>query len=547
MSLLTEDWMPVRYRDGCRAWVAPSELADPRIVAFDADRADFNGALVQFAIALLQTSTPVVEPDDWDFWFEDPPDSATLTAWFSPLAAAFEYDGEGARFLQDFELRAGRGVSFEIAGLLIEAAGEQSVQRNTDHFVKHGQVAGMCPHCALTALLTLQINAPAGGSGHRTGLRGGGPLTTLVLCHPQRSLWHDLWLNVRSRSEFLASQGDPRKAAPHFRFPWLREIGAIQPDGGETSPLLVHPDHVFWAMPRRIRLDLTDTGLGDCDLCGRHCDRLIRRYETKNHGLNYKGPWNHPLSPYYETKEAWLPIHPQPGGIGYRHWLAWVMGVATPQKGRRPATVVSHFLGHLFPLAKGQRRLWAFGFDMDNMKARCWYEATLPLYGLADCQPQAQLQAQEEVARWLAGAELAASSLRAAVKEAWFGKEARGDLSAVEAGFWSRTEPEFYRHLESLITSLHNDVGGDSRVDRLPVRAAWQRNLINTCESLFDGEFVGTAAIERQNMQRVVKSWRRLRANLRGPAIRKALGLPDAEGPGTTNKAQDASAVPRAS
>jgi len=209
--------------------------------------------------------------------------------------------------------------------------------------------------------------------------------------------------------------------------------------------------------------------------------------------------------------------------------------------------VVSHFLAHLFPLAKGQRRLWAFGFDMDNMKARCWYEATLPLYGLADCQPQAQLQAQEEVARWLAGAELAASSLRAAVKEAWFGKEARGDLSAVEAGFWSRTEPEFYRHLESLITSLHNDVGGDSRVDRLPVRAAWQRNLINTCESLFDGEFVGTAAIERQNMQRVVKSWRRLRANLRGPAIRKALGLPDAEGPGTSNKAQDASAVPRAS
>ena len=24
-----------------------------------------------------------------------------------------------------------------------------------------------------------------------------------------------------------------------------------------------------------------------------------------------------------------LPLHPQPGGIGYRHWLGWVLGAAT--------------------------------------------------------------------------------------------------------------------------------------------------------------------------------------------------------------------------
>jgi hypothetical protein len=29
-------------------------------------------------------------------------------------------------------------------------------------------------------LFSLQLNAPSGGKGYRTGLRGGGPLTTLI-------------------------------------------------------------------------------------------------------------------------------------------------------------------------------------------------------------------------------------------------------------------------------------------------------------------------------------------------------------------------------
>ena len=47
MNLLTEPWLPVRKRDGTREWIGPSRLSDPDIVAFDADRADFNGALAQ--------------------------------------------------------------------------------------------------------------------------------------------------------------------------------------------------------------------------------------------------------------------------------------------------------------------------------------------------------------------------------------------------------------------------------------------------------------------------------------------------------------------
>lgn len=108
------------------------------------------------------------------------------------LLPAFEFDGAGPRFMQDFALPDGASDSFGISALFIETPGENALRKNKDHFIKRGGITALCPCCAATALLTLQINAPAGGAGHRTGLRGGGPLTTLLLCSPAMSLWHDL-------------------------------------------------------------------------------------------------------------------------------------------------------------------------------------------------------------------------------------------------------------------------------------------------------------------------------------------------------------------
>ena len=59
MNLLHDPWMPVRDHAGSRHWITPDRLSGPDLVAFDADRPDFNSALAQFAIGLLQTATPV--------------------------------------------------------------------------------------------------------------------------------------------------------------------------------------------------------------------------------------------------------------------------------------------------------------------------------------------------------------------------------------------------------------------------------------------------------------------------------------------------------
>lgn len=514
--------MPVRDRSGARRWVSPAELADQDLVAFDADRADFNGALAQFAIGLLSTHAPLSSARDWERWFADPPDLNTLQAWWENSVAHFGYDGEGARFMQDRTLAA--KADFGISGLLIDSPGENAVKNNSDHFVKRGRIEHLCPHCAVTALLTLQINAPAGGAGHRTGLRGGGPLTTLLACQPARSLWHDLWLNVIEPPERDAHGGDAKKLAPHFTFPWLEPVDAIQHDQGQTSPVQAHPQHIYWAMPRRIRLDFDQTVEGECDVCHRHHPKLLSRYATVPYGLNYKGPWDHVLSPYYRVKDEWLPLHPQPGGFGYRHWLPWLVGVADEKTAQRPARVVTHFRTSRRTRQAGPvPSLWAFGYDMDNMKPRCWYEARLPVYSLDGCGSADVKRLQAVLQGWLEGAKDSVYALRSAVKTAWFGGEARGDYGAVDAAFWAQTEADFYGLLQRLIDAMRT---GASDTDLESLGQSWLKTLQRACLVLFDGVFVGAGAIDRSNPRRVATANKFLRATMYGDKLKKTLNLP---------------------
>ena len=526
MNLLLDPWIPVRLRNGARERISPARLADPDVVAFDADRPDFNGALAQFAIGLLQSATPVNSATEWRACFKVPPSLDTLSAWFAPIAHAFVFDGDGARFMQDRSLQSDEFS--DIAGLLIDAPGANTVKNNGDHFVKRAHVKAVCAECAALALLTLQINAPSGGAGHRTGLRGGGPLTTLVwlAASDSASLWHGLWLNVRERDSFLALSGDVTTVGPHLRFPWLADVAAVQTLEGETSPVQVHPDHVFWAMPRRIRLDFEHTSEGACDLCARPSVGRVQRYATNNYGLNYKGAWEHPLSPYYETKEGWLPLHPQPGGLGYRQWLAWVAGAGVDAKRpRKRARVVAHALEQRGSQLGASLSLWAFGYDMDNMKARCWYESRVPLYGLAGCTKDLQRVVEVEVGQYLAAAELAVYFLRSGVKDAWFGADARGDFSHIDASFWSGTEDAFYCQLEARIGAACDA----QEFDRFLAAEQWLTLLKQAVMKLFDEVFVGAGAIERQHPRRSAQARRKLLAGLHGNKLRESLGLPVAD------------------
>ena len=541
--LINSRWIPVRRKNGTQDWIAPWQIGEPDIVALDARRPDFNGALVQFLIGLVQTTASMNSHAEWQQWYDVPPSAETLKLWFAPVESAFVSDGDGARFMQDFSLRTTGEKDSEfndISSLLIEAPGDSTLKENKDHFIKRGLASSLCPHCAATALFTLQTNAPSGGNGHFTSLRGGGPLTTLIVATPARSLWHTVWLNVRERASFMGSYGDANKTAPQFTFPWLADMKTIQAAGGKTAPIQVHPAHVFWGMPRRIRLDQDNTVSGCCDICGRESAQLLTRYITKPKGFDYKGAWKHPLSPYYESKpDEWLPMHPQPGGLGYKHWLGWVLGVQGGKKKIQPASQVSYVLDSR--RLKGQFRLWVFGYDMDNMKARCWYESTFPLYGLAERNKDGRQLVQSEVAKWIEAADHAAFLLRSAVRSAWFseGAEAKGDWGFVDAAFWSRTEPVFYKLLSELVEQARDE---DDDSSLTSWRERWRSELSDTAVKLFDAELVGAAPIERQNPRRVAQAHNRLRASLYGDKLKEILRLPVKQSSKSTKKIAKASA-----
>jgi CRISPR system Cascade subunit CasA len=270
--------------------------------------------------------------------------------------------------MQDYDLPDVE--SKEIAALLIEAPGGKTVRDNLAHFVKGGTVKGMTPHWAALALFTLQINAPAGGVGNRVSLRGGGPMTTLILPPEGESntLWHQLWLNILTQEQMESLADGSLPDDPATIFPWLAPTRTSDKNGIETHPGDGHCCQMYWSMPRRIRLLFDSVQVGRCDLSGESCSRLVTGYITKNYGINYAGDWRHPLPPYsVDPKKGALPIKAQPGGIGYRHWLGLI--VADEKNQKQPAKVIQVYQNNTRRRVIGgdvQPRVWAFGYDMDT-------------------------------------------------------------------------------------------------------------------------------------------------------------------------------------
>lgn len=325
-------WIPWRRRSGVVDWGPPSALTDriveDPVVALAAPRPDFDGALQEFLIGLLTVALQPADEDQWEEHWHAPPSSDDLSMALEALPSAFDLDGGGARFFQDLsadELEHAKKVPID--QLLIDAAGEQTQLLNKDLFVKRERVARIGRPAAAMALLTMQTYAPSGGQGHRTSLRGGGPLTTLVDPRVDLTgaphahdlpLWRKLWANVETKTQWAARMPHPQ--ALDTVFPWLGPTRVSDPkSGAPTRPPDVHPLQAYFGLPRRIRLEFSSAGR--CDLTGLDDDQTVVGFRMRTYGSQYVG-WRHPLSPHYRAKAKGelLPLHGQPNGIGWRDW-----------------------------------------------------------------------------------------------------------------------------------------------------------------------------------------------------------------------------------
>ena len=402
-----------------------------------------------------------------------------MQAAFLPLAHAFLLDGDGPRFMQDFEDFGGEANRIET--LLIDAPGGQTLKKNADHFVKRAAVTTMSRAAAAMALFTLQSYAPAGGAGNRVGLRGGGPLTTLVVppWPGALPLWHLLWANV--------PVGDPPSPDRWLRiFPWLGPMRTSE-TGRTTTPIDTDDLHAFWGTARRIRLMFSENPEGKpCDVLNTTDGIVVSGWQQRPYGANY-AHWRHPLSPYYRQKPTdteWLPVHAQPGGVGYRQWAGLLFDDAADAPARRAAGTIETFRrNRLFQVASAaervQWRLLAAGYDMDNMKARDFVESEMPV--IEPGKPEHTKDFTLLLRQLIAGASEAASLLGRAVRRALFSDGAKvaldaGLLTTVRSRFWDATETDFLLQVR--------DAAGES-VDAEAIRRAWLRFLSSTARVLF--------------------------------------------------------------
>lgn len=488
MDLLSDAWLQGRHRDGTLKLIPIGQIGLEDCLELVAPRPDFRSALYQFLIGLLQTAYAPEDLQQWRDRYANPPTADDLVEAFAPYRDAFLLENSGPAFMQDLTLPDDVN-QLPVLELLIDA-GSSSNQYFNKPAVEHG----MCEGCFTLALLTMQLNAPSGGRGIRTSLRGGGPLTTLLVPAEQNAtLWQKLWLNVLPSD---ALDHPPIKTLSDV-LPWLAPTRTSDDkQGQDTPPESVHPLQAYWSMPRRIRLDAATLDQGDCAVCGARNVKRIRHYRTRHGGTNYTGAWTHPLTPYSldpKGEKPPLSIKGRQAGRGYRDWLGLVLGNEDHQPDA--AQVGRHFTAKL---GKPSVRLWCFGFDMSNMKALCWYDSTLPVHGVA---PDLQRPFIRSVKQVLDSANNMASVLHKQVKAAWFRRPGdAGQEPVVTQSFWQGSEAAFYQVLEQL-----SKLDFDSEVELATIYRAWLQATRRLVLSLFD-HWVLSGPLEDMDLQRVVKA-----------------------------------------
>ncbi len=514
-NLLIESWIAVRRTDHSREEIAPWMITAAHstpISGLAYSRPDFNAAMVQFLIGLLQTFLMPKTEKEWRQFFSKPPSPEVLRDRFFAAEAAFNLLGDGPRFMQDQSLKDEPLDSLPVSNLLIDSPGENTLKENKAFFNKGSGNKRFTYAEAALALFCLQTNAPAGGQGHRTSLRGGGPLTTLIWSG--ETLWQNLWLNVLPESVFMRGFS-PVNESLASRFPWMGKVRTSEAKSGQqTFPEDGHPAQYFWAMPRRIWLqDVPDSLESTVPQPG------VSTYKTKNYGVQYAGAWRHPLSPYRVSDGEAFCLHPQPGGIGYRHWVGLIIPGQTGKDVIEPAQVIRHYLQEDWRKEVGsQYRLWAFGYDMDNMKARCWYEGMIPLLDIQETiRPDFEMKSEEMVKV----ADGIARNTQRAVQKAWFdeSQEVRGDLGYVKALFWGRSEDGFYAHLKQLHDALAK---GHVLTE---VMAGWLKVLQVESMKVFD-QYALSSPFEYENPKRVVLARKGLLFWNGDAKLKGMLGLP---------------------
>ena len=383
VNLLTDTVIPVVRQDGSHDTISVSQLAETAnpVMQLAWPRSDLRNATMEFLIGVMTTALNPTSELAWKYHMENRLSVSELKDKLASLVPFFNLDGSGPRFMQDHDPHM-TGTFNPISSILIDTPGENTKKNNADVFIKREENDFFGPAAAGFALYALQTFAPSGGQGNRTGYRGGGPLTTIV--YPRDAdLLATLLANISTHPKI--------KAADYpLIFPWLAPT--ITSEKGKAPLKHIHKLQVYFAMPRRIRLEFANQ-TGSCAITGEQTNRGVVGWTQKNYGVDYihcKIAHQHPLTPHFDCKNQLLAVHAKLDNSGWDDYLGLVVNDTSAK--RSPASNVAAYrkLSNA-PIA----RLHASGYAMDNMKVLDYVEQDMPLPGYLDAQDQEEFWHQD--------------------------------------------------------------------------------------------------------------------------------------------------------
>lgn len=466
LNLVNDAWIRVRRKDGSRAVIAPWQVADDSLAIPDWPRPDLNIACLELLIGLVFLADPPRDAEDWDD--RRAPDPDRLRDRLAPFAPAFELMGDGPRFCQDVEAFEEKEKKFSPDLLFFDHADEEKQKKNSDLMVRRGRYLSLDPATAAMALFLLQSWAPAGGRGHMTSLRGGGPLVTLV--DPGEGLWSLVWANV--------PDGTPSR---------IEDIRWMRP--GVTKATKVHEHEApacerFFGMPRRVRLVSKE-------------NQIVAVCRRPN-GMDY-GSWLHPLTPYVRKTEAepFASVKAAAGSFSYVNWLGTVLKNPGRGDNAKRAWVVENWQ------ERGDGRRcevivagWAFKKGQNKVLDFTFSRA--PLLDLPD-------ELAERVEGLVGAAEQVALALRGALAPVLAEGEAR---EAAREAFFALTQGAFEARLAQL-TAVNSDPDAVAR--------GWLGDLGQAALQLFDSHSLpGLGDRDIRDQREIVQARRNLTATLAG-------------------------------
>ncbi len=267
-NLLFDPWIPVRTRHGENKPIKAYEIVQSDIVAIDAPRADFNAALMQFLIGLLQTVFAPENPRTWRSFYKEPPSEKELKEKFESIKNAFYLDGDSYRFMQDISIKKHGNIA-NILKLIPSIVGDNTIKKNQDFFLKSSQLSRMSVTNLILGLYLYQnyCLSEIGGKGglHHGSLRGRNTVTAFII-KEAGNLWQDLWLNIIQENKFKALI---KSDLTDSNFEWMND----SPNGKQKTDSDMTLTDIYWSMPRRAWVNFSELKEGICDLTS---DALVK-------------------------------------------------------------------------------------------------------------------------------------------------------------------------------------------------------------------------------------------------------------------------------